>query len=52
MNLKQLFKPLLFLTAAFVIASCSTDDCDLDHLEKLQGLPALKAGTFGRRSNT
>ena len=46
MNLKQLFKPLLFLTAAFVIASCSTDDCDLDHLEKLQGLPALKAGTF------
>ena len=42
MNLKQLFKPLLFLTAAFVIASCSTDDCDLDHLEKLQGLPALK----------
>lgn len=29
MNLKQLFKPLLFLTAAFVIASCSTDDCDL-----------------------
>ena len=24
MNLKQLFKPLLFLTAAFVIASCST----------------------------
>ena len=46
MNVKQLFKPLLFLTAAFVIASCSTDDCDLDHLEKLQGLPALKAGTF------
>lgn len=26
--------------------SCSKDDCDLDHIDKLQGLPALKAGTF------
>lgn len=37
---------LLFIITAFVIVSCSKDDCDLDHIDKLQGLPALKAGTF------
>ncbi len=26
--------------------SCSKDDCDLEHIDKLQGLPALKTGTF------
>lgn len=46
MNLKKLIQSFLFLTTALVIVSCSNDDCDLDHLEKLQGLPALKAGTF------
>lgn len=46
MNLKKLSKALLFLITALVIVSCSKDDCDLDHIDKLQGLPALKAGTF------
>lgn len=46
MNCKKLFKTLLFIITAFVIVSCSKDDCDLDHIDKLQGLPALKAGTF------
>lgn len=45
MNLKKLFKAFLLLTATLIIASCS-DDCDLDHIDQLQGLPALKAGTF------
>lgn len=46
MNLKKLSKALLFLLTTLVIVSCSKDDCDLDHIDKLQGLPALKAGTF------
>lgn len=46
MNCKKLSKALLFLITALVIVSCSKDDCDLDHIDKLQGLPALKAGTF------
>ena len=46
MNCKKLSKALLFLITALVIVSCSKGDCDLDHIDKLQGLPALKAGTF------
>ena len=46
MNCKKLSKALLFLLTTLVIVSCSKDDCDLDHIDKLQGLPALKAGTF------
>ena len=46
MNCKKLFKTLLFIITTLVIVSCSKDDCDLDHIDKLQGLPALKAGTF------
>ena len=46
MNCKKLFKTLLFIITAFVIVSCSKDDCDLEHIDKLQGLPALKTGTF------
>lgn len=46
MNFRKLFKSFLFLATALTIASCSEEDCNLDHLEKLQGLPALQAGTF------
>lgn len=46
MNYRKLLKSLLYVLTALMIASCSKDDCDLEHLEKLQGLPALKAGTF------
>lgn len=46
MNLKKYFKQFLFLVAALVIASCSKEDCGLDHTEQLQGLPSLRAGGF------
>lgn len=35
----------MFFAAAVWAVSCS-DDCDLDHLDKLQGLPAVTAGTY------
>lgn len=49
MNFRKLF---LFLATTLIIASCSEEDCDLDHLEKLQGLPALQAGTFPEENLT
>lgn len=52
MNLKKLFKSFLCLATVLVIASCSNDDCDLEHIEKLQGLPALKEGTFPEENLT
>lgn len=52
MNLQKLFKSFLFLVTALVIASCSNDDCDFEHINKLQGLPALRAGTFPEQDLT
>lgn len=46
MNLQKFFKPFLYLAAALVIASCSKEDCGLDHTDQLQGLPSLRAGSF------
>ena len=52
MNFKKLFKSFLCLATVLVIAACSNDDCDLDHIDKLQGLPTLKEGTFPEENLT